>query len=456
MRRRGDRPMSSSHLRVPDPGLDRIRELMRVNGVVRLLAKGLSPNDNSKNQPYLAGSFEVTNILPIGEITVDRSPSGKDTMKAPIALSWLQPDGRALPAPHAKLILYPKYPEVRLSGFLRGCGGAPSDLLNVRMEGRVLLLGVTADRRVIGWVAAPNTVVARAVASMQSPERVGVFTVVPLSADSGNSADSLLAALARIHGKGWIGSHALDGQGLVRPCRATNCVGYTLEAELGVRQNGISAPDFLGWEVKAAQTTNYLRPAAAKAMTLFTPEPTSGFYKTEGFEAFVRKFGYPDKMGREDRLNFGGVFHADVRERNTKLTLRVEGFNAESGKITDAAGRLALVSEDDTLAAAWDFPALLNLWNRKHAQAVYVPAEKRTEPELQYRYAPKVWLGRGTDFTRFLAAVAKGSVYLDPGMKLVGASTDDPEIKRRSQFRVKYRDLESLYAVFEQRDVVGE
>jgi hypothetical protein len=47
-------------------------------------------------------------------------------------------------------------------------------------------------------------------------------------------------------------------------------------------------------------------------------------------------------------------------------------------------------------------------------------------------------------------------VFLDPGMKLVGASTDDPAIKRRSQFRVKYRDLGSLYAVFEQRDVVGE
>ena len=86
---------------------------------------------------------------------------------------------------------------------------------------------------------------------------------------------------------------------------------------------------------------------------------------------------------------------------------------------------------------------------------MYVPAEKRTEPELQYRYAPKVWLGRGTDFTRFLAAVARGSVYLDPGMKLVGASTDDPETKRRSQFRVKFRDLGTLYASFEQMDVAG-
>lgn len=448
--------MSVSHLRMPDPSLDRIRELMRANGVVRLLAKRLSPNDNSKNQPYLAGSFEVTNILPVGDITVDRSPAGKDTMKAPIALSWLQPDGRALPAPHAQLILYPKYPEVRLSGFLRGCEGAPSDLLNVRMEGRVLLLGVTADRTVIGWVAAPNTVVAQAVASLTSAERAGVFTVVPLSTITGSTTDSLLATLAAIHGRGWIQSHTLDGQGQIQPCRSTNCVGYTLEAELGVRRNGISAPDYLGWEVKAAQTTNYLRPAAAKAMTLFTPEPTAGFYKTEGFEAFVRKFGYPDKKGREDRLNFGGVFHADVRERSTGLVLRVEGFDAESGRITDAAGRLALVSPRDVLAAAWDFPALLNLWNRKHAQAVYVPAERRTTPELQYRYAPKVWLGRGTDFTRFLSAVAKGSVYLDPAMKLVGASTHDPEIKRRSQFRVKYRDLGSLYASFEQRHLGHE
>ena len=447
--------MATSHQRIADPSLDTIRQLMRLNGVERLLAKALSPNDNSKNQPYLAGSFDVTNILPVGPIELDRSPAGKPTMKAPISLSWLQLDGTASVAPHAKLILYPKYPEVRLSGFLRDSRGAPNELMNARMEGRVLLLGVTGDRRVIAWVGAPGSAVATAISSSQSPERLGVFTVVPLSTGTGSTTSQLLDALGKIHLKGWIDSHALDGTGQLRPCRASNCVGYTLGAELGVKQNGYSAPDFLGWEVKAAQTTNYLKPAASKAMTLFTPEPTSGFYRSDGFEAFVRRFGYTDKRGRPDRLNFGGTFFVGVPERNTKLTLLVDGFDAATGKITDATGQIALVSPTGEIAAGWDFAALLNLWNRKHAQAVYVPAEKRDAPALQYRYAPKVWLGRGTDFTRFLAAVATGSVYLDPGMKLVGASTDDPEIKRRSQFRIKYRQLASLYEGFEECSVLG-
>lgn len=375
-------------------------------------------------------------------------------MKAPIALWWLQESGRAQLAPHGKLILYPQYPEVRLSGFLRDCEAAPSHLLNVRMDGRVLLLGVTGDRRVIGWVAAPKSIVATAVGALRSPERLGVFTVVPLEPESGSATDSLMAALARIHRMGWIDSHSLDGEGRHQPCRATNCVGYTLEAELGVRRNGIPAPDCFGWEVKAATMRNYLRPTASKVLTLFTPEPTAGLYKTDGFEAFVRKFGYRDRAGRDDRLNFGGIFRADVREANTGLVLRVVGFDVGLGKITNAAGQIELVSDDGVLAAAWGFPSLLSLWSRKHAQAVYVPAERRASPALQYRYAPRVWLGRGTSFTLFLAAIASGSVYFDPGMKLVGASSEDPTTKRRSQFRVKYGALGSLYASFDPMDLV--
>ena len=50
-----------------------------------------------------------------------------------------------------------------------------------------------------------------------------------------------------------------------------------------------------------------------------TPEPTGGHYKIHGVESFIRKFGYPDKMGREDRLNFGGVHK--VGEKHLLLAL---------------------------------------------------------------------------------------------------------------------------------------
>lgn len=54
-------------------------------------------------------------------------------------------------------------------------------------------------------------------------------------------------------------------------------------------------------------------------------------------------------------------------------------------------------------------------------------------------------LCEGTDFFRFMAAVAGGIVYYDPGIKLEGASTGRPETKRRSQFRVKSSDIAELY-----------
>jgi hypothetical protein len=93
------------------------------------------------------------------------------------------------------------------------------------------------------------------------------------------------------------------------------------------------------------------------------------------------------------------------------------------------------------------------LWNRKHAQAVYVPAEFRLGSTREYRYGARVNLGEGTDLLRLISAVARGFVYYDPGIKLEGASTEHPSTKRRSQFRIKSGDLPALYASFAQVDV---
>ena len=60
--------------------------------------------------------------------------SVRDRAKADVRFFWL--DEEVLhPAPNAQLILYPKYPEVRMSGFLMGCSKAPSELMRQRLEG---------------------------------------------------------------------------------------------------------------------------------------------------------------------------------------------------------------------------------------------------------------------------------------------------------------------------------
>lgn len=431
--------------------LDQLRAGMIANGVRQLLVKELAPNDNSKNQPYLGGNFEALSILPAGELRAERTERGVEILKAPLAFGWLQEDGRVEPAAGAQLILYPQYPEVRISGFLKGSRNAPSAVMTTRDPGRLLFLGITNDRRIIAWASGPETALAREYHDLEGLEPTGVFLKVPLRPQEKNrtSREILLATLAAIHAKDWIGSYALRADGSHAPCNAPQCVGYTLEAELGVARNGYAEPDFLGWEVKAGQVDNFARVPASKVMTLMTPEPTGGHYRTQGVESFIRTYGYADKLGREDRLNFGGIFRESAYHSNTDLTLKLFGYDARSAKITDADGSLALVRGEDTIAASWSFTALGGLWNRKHAQAVYVPAECRRSPVLAYRYSNIVRTGEGTDFLRFLQAVADGAVFYDPGIKLESVSSGKPTIKRRSQFRIKSIDLPILYRSME-------
>ena len=80
------------------------------------------------------------------------------------------------------------------------------------------------------------------------------------------------------------------------------------------------------------------------------PAP-SGFYEERGVEPSVRKFGYPDNSHRPDRLNFGGRHVVGVRCPPTGLTMRLAGFDAATGKITDANREIALVSDVGEVAA---------------------------------------------------------------------------------------------------------
>ncbi len=226
---------------------------------------------------------------------------------------------------------------------------------------------------------------------------------------------------------------------------ARNGGGYTLEAELGITPNGYSEPDFMGWEVKQYGVGNFTKFLPKSPVTLMTPEPTGGVYKQEGAEEFLRRYGYADKSGKPDRINFGGVyacgkdFHAD-----TRLRIAVDGYDPNSGKITNLNGGIVLYDKQYNVAAVWSFTGMMQHWNRKHAQAAYVPSLFQTPPP-EYAFGPRVLLGEQTDFLLFLKAFSAGVVYYDPGIKIENASTAKPEIKRRSQFRVKQNQITQMY-----------
>ncbi len=429
--------------------ISRLLDQMAHYGANRFYAKRLAPNDNSKNQVYLGGGFGALNILPHGPILQDdssRAGSVRDRAKALVNFFWIDEQGLSQ-APDAQLILYPKYPEVRMSGFLRGSERAPAALMRSRDEGRILFFGVTPDGRVIGHVASQDMPVAAALEKVSDQlELSGVFIELQALRRGGmDPKAALLSELLRIHQLGWIPSQKMDSDGKRRPYSARNGGGYTLEAQLGISPNGYAEPDFLGWEVKQYGVRDFEKYAPKSPVTLMTPEPTGGVYRDDGIEAFLRSYGYADKSGKANRINFGGVYAVDRDfHGETGLRLALDGFDSVNGKLTDVNGAILLIDRLDRVAASWGFKGIIEHWNRKHAKAVYVPSLMRSPPP-KYAYGGLVHLCEGTDVLLLLTALARGAVYYDPGIKMEDADTSRPAIKRRSQFRIKHKSLHDLY-----------
>lgn len=440
--------------------LKRMLSAMKESGATRFYAKALAPNDNSKNQVYLGGGFEALNIIPHGEIETDFSTvagSVRRRDKAKVDFYWIDSQGIS-PAPDAQLILYPKYPEVRMSGFLKRATNAPRDLMVSRDPGRIMFLGICPNGRVLGHVVAAGTEPAEEFIAEWDLPVEGVFTNLTrlASEDGRDPRTQLLSEMCRISRLGWIKGQRMYPDLSVKPYAAPNAGGYTLEAELGIVPNGIAEPDFLGWEVKQYGVRDFVGFRAKSAVTLMTPEPQTGLYRDDIAE-FMRRHGYDDKSGKAGRRNFGGIYkngrtYADGGRfhLDTGLRLHIEGFDVASGKVTDMDGGIALVDRFDGVASAWSFKGLLDHWNRKHNQACYVPSLAQGSPK-EYSFGSLVQLGSGTDFIMFMKLVGSGTLYLDPAFNMQNGRIQRP----RHQFRVSHSDLPRLYQNFDTIDVSG-
>jgi MvaI/BcnI restriction endonuclease family len=436
-----------SPIQVSFSTLDALLARMHDLGAQQVLCKELAENDNSKQQIYLGGNFEVLRLLPFQEVRTDASLK-RPNFKAKLDLRWISSDGTVARAPWAQLILYPDYPEVRLSGFLRDCPLAPSVLMqpipqdrrrhNNIGDGRVMFFGITGNRATLVYVAAARSAVAAAFDRRRSRnefEFIGMFWRVTTPAEL-NPRNALLAKLTAIHCAGWHDSSKLNREGLPMPYTARNGAGYTLEALFGIRPNGDAAPDFMGWELKAFRSGK---------VTLMTPEPDTGFYGTNGVRAFVGKYG---RAAPNDVMYFTGTHRANMRCTSSGQLLTIRGFDVHTLKIVDVAGGIDLLDTKNQLAAGWSFARLIEHWGHKHAFAAYVPYATRNAIP-QYRFNSPVLLGEGTDFTLYLAAMMAGHVIYDPASKIVAASTLRSRVKARSQFRIPIRYLSMLYRKFQ-------
>lgn len=440
---------------MPDT-LSGLIQMMQAAGVETLYAKKLAPNDNSKNQVYLGGDFSSLNIIPYDNVYTDAddiADSKRDRAKAKISFFWLHDDGKLNVAPHAQLILYPKYPEVRLSGFLLGCQKAPSEIMRSREDGRILFLGICKTGQIIAYATPQNTSLAKEVYESNNTEETGVFLRIPFNQEGSDTKEQLLKALKEIYEMNWVDSQKLNKYGAVIPYAAQNGGGYTLESLLGISPNGYSEPDYLGWEIKQYGVRNFEKYSAKSPVTLMTPEPSGGEYQELGIQRFMEKYGYADRSGKHDRLNFGGIYKYNGKANHlTNLKLALEGYDVTSRKISDMTGGIVLLSADDNIAAKWEFSGILEHWNRKHSKAAYIPSLFQTPPP-EYAYGSKILLCEQTDFSLFLEAIINSNLYYDPAIKLENASSEKPKIKKRSQFRISHKMLGTLYKKSEYIDL---
>ena len=408
--------------------LESLKHYLKSKGISRFYFKLLKENDNSKNQVYLGGSFDVLQKFSFGRIAMG-SGLKRPVYKAPMEFWWIDDNGNTAPAMGAQLVLYPKYPEVRLSGFLRGCPTAPSSFFKEvpeskrtgKHDGRVLVLA-PIGKRTYAYLAAPGS---RLSAELQAIPCSGVFGEV--ETQSGSIRDELIGLLRQA----WLENpHELVRMypdGSIKPYTNRNAGGYTLEAFFGIKPNGDPVPDFKGWELKSL---------SKNVVTLMTPQPDGGIYHEIGNDEFVRKFGH---VATDGRLYFTGKY-TSISPSMERL-LFIKGFDSENGKITDAGGYVGLV-ENDKLLASWSFPHIIGHWNSKHNQACYVRYKKVDDHKIAYN--PEMLLCEGTNAMMFLKAIANGFVYLDPGCR---------ELKARNQFRTGFSKLFTLYGVSERLDV---
>jgi len=409
-----------------NPKIESLLSFFKTKDVDSVYLKHLSPNDNSKHQIYVGGSLAAASIFPFEDANIVKEGEGRrQRLKVPISLEWVDLESeQSWRAPNSKLILYPQYPEVRLSGFLQGCKKKPTCLSGKEPEdGRILFLGINnAENTVFACVFDSQSGISR----NEVPEQKihlhrSSFSEIEYSRFDEPIRDKLRSIINSNPHKSCI---LKDVKGHITETsyniRNNNAAGYTMEAKLGVLPNGSQSPDYDGHEVKTLLGTT---------ITLMTPEPKSGLYKEQGLSKFLKKYGYPDTKTGEYRLS--KRHKVNRRHHDTGLTLVLEHKNLHSGeKRVDFEGTLSLVDDDGTIAASWELGALLEHWMKKHSSTVIVRAKKNEDGIV---FLPDVLFCYGPNPSGLIDAFNRGLIYWDPGLK---------EKKRRNQFRINYNNLE--------------
>ena len=425
--------------------------IMKKHGAHTIIFKTLSNNDNSKQQVYFGSDFDILRNIPTGDICEGGHSERKGAIfKASVPLSWVDSSGNIEKATGSQLILYPKYPEVRLSGFLKGCALAPSQLMRpptkdereqrlIDNSNRCLILGI-CDSQLLAYASHWGSSISRESAHLIKSGEADIFTSVfyKYREKSGDPStrEKLILRLSEIYRAGIIESCRLDKNGKRIPYIAQNAPGLTLESYFGITPNGRSEPDFMDWELKAH---------SSNPVTLMTPEPDRGSY-LESLESFLHSYA---TSKTDKKMNFASIHRMNELNTKSSLTMRLIGFDAKRTEITDAKGGMILEDKAGKIAAGWSFKKLLNHWKRKHSNTCFVAYKKEMQEVPCYVFGPQIRLCTGADIKTYLSALADGVIYYDPGSNIKLQPNGKWKPKKRNQFRIKWKDVSSIYEATE-------
>ena len=433
--------------------LEHLRTILRGQGVRTAYIKLLSlKQDNSKNQIYLGGGLDgVTNLFPAtiharsaSESHAKRkSSAGQPKLEARLDFAWLGGNGHREDASNTRIIDYFQYPEVRLSGFLKGVSDGPRALRRKEQADygrRILVMGTAADGKVVGLVLTErDDPVVADFPELPLAQAGGVLRVLTIDGDVDvPPAEQLRDEITAIVRRGWHSSRINRG-GVVQAFSGGQGGGYTLEALLGVAANGNKAPDRHGFEIKSF---------GGSRISLMTPTPDGGFQGQHSFREFMERWGRPGEKDDGSR-RFTGLHRCGHVNPKSGLGMRVTGYDEGTDSFADAAEVAVELFHADTgeIVASWSLEKLANCWNVKHANALYITFDMRDGAAgTEYRYGDRWLVGKGTDIWRLLRAIHRGLVFYDPADTIY--ANGKPKV--RSQWRINSKDLPaamgSLYA----------
>ena len=309
---------------------------------------------------------------------------------------------------------------------------------------------------VVALVVGAPSPAAQYVLNMDTFEKGHVCPVVFQGQRKPGEFSILEEALLGIMGKKIIPWRLRNDGTIDKPYIAPNAPGLTLEAELGVGENAIPGPDFDIWELKAIKQPSLERRSNHR-VTLFTPQPDTGWITGQSQADFVLRYGHvsgTDENGNPDEYYFtsGDINRPGEDKEGAKLNLKLVGFT--DAKHFDPNGMIALYDKQTgELAAGWSYLKLLEHWQRKHNRAAYVPyLREKEDGKTTVEFGPLVTLGISTSFGLFLKAFQDGKVIYDPGDKITlkdGKWTPHS----RSQFRINLNDISAIYQEVKEVDL---